>query len=58
VSKYVLANTLRVGQKDFLKKLDGTGRFVRKQMVAQLLETEGFDTLHAYLMLKDKYVFS
>lgn len=46
VSKYVLANTLRLEQKEFPKNLDGTGQFVRKQMVAELLETEKSETLH------------
>ena len=54
VTKYVLACTLRGEQKDFPKSVDGTGRFVRKQMVAELLETEKSEKLHMYLMLQEK----
>jgi hypothetical protein len=47
VSENVIANTL-CNKKTFSKHLDGIGRFVRKRMVAELLEPEWSETIHMY----------
>jgi len=46
ITLYLLANTLCVERKDYLKNLVERGRFVRQQMMAKQLDTEKSETLH------------